>query len=70
MGQDDCLKSPFSQRLVRVTADRLQARRKPEAVSEMAAPTWIEHQRAPGSRHEPTKSADGSKVKGWGWKGN
>jgi hypothetical protein len=33
----------------------------------MAAPTGIEHQWAPGSRYEPTKSADGSEVKGVGY---
>jgi hypothetical protein len=30
----------------------------------MAAPARIEPQRAPGSAHEPTKSADGSEVNG------
>jgi hypothetical protein len=47
-----------------LTAANVWARQMPEAVSEMAAPAWIEHQRAPGSQKEPTKSADGSKVKG------
>lgn len=35
-----------------------------DTVSEMAAPAWNGHQWAPGSSQEPTKSADGSKVKG------
>jgi hypothetical protein len=38
----------------------------PELVEGIAAPSWIEHQRAPGSRNEPKKSADGSVVKGVG----
>ena len=34
----------------------------------MAAPTWSELQRAPSSRQELNKSADGSGAKGYCWK--
>jgi hypothetical protein len=34
----------------------------------MAAPTWSELQRAPSSRQELNKSADGSEAKGYCWK--
>jgi len=34
----------------------------------MAAPTWSELQRAPSSRQELNKGADGSEAKGYCWK--
>ena len=68
-GQNDGLKPPSIQCLVWATAANHWVGRKPQTVSEMAAPTWSEHQRAPGLYKEPTKSADGSEAKGyWLWR--
>src|SRR3990172_1920483 len=54
-GQDNHSKSPSTQRLVRATAANHWVGRKPQTVSEMAAPSWIEHQRAPGSLLQPCR---------------